>query len=155
MGATIMAAFTCTFQTHIYSVLPPIFSQGFKSLIAFTFTLSSTPPRPSPLSSPSSSTASSPPDWLLRLFPPPPDASRSDHSLWATFEALGLVERYESLILSVCYEHIENYVVETCKGVWDRHVLIEMREWMAREVVPWLIMPYAREARTRKFCMTC
>lgn len=155
MGATIMAAFTCTYQTHIYSVLPSAFSQGFKSVVTFTFTLSSNTPSSSRISSPTLSSTSSTesgsiPEWLTRLFPCPPDAGRPDHNLWVAFEELGLIERYESLILSVCYEHIERHVVEACKGVWDRPVLKEMRDWMAMEVVPWLIMPYARDARTRE-----
>lgn len=129
-----MAAFTCTFQTHVYSRLPPSFSRGFKELVAFTFKLTSMEEAP---------------QWLLKLFPPPPGSLRPDPVLWKVFEELGLIERYESLILSVCYEHIEDHILKTYAKTWDARVLQELRDWMSREIVPWLVMPYAREAKTR------
>ena len=70
-----------------------------------------------------------------------------DPKLWAAFEMLGLVDRYESLIASVCYEHIENHVLSTCQGRWDEPMLTILRDWMADKVVPWMLLPYARGAR--------
>lgn len=139
LGYTILSAYTLAFQTHVFSVLPPSFSRGFKSLIAstFTYTHTSSPPPwiiPSPSSSPSSSSSQQP-------------ASKSDLPLWFAFEQLGLLDRYESLISSVCYEYIEEYVVETCKGRWDEPMLKDLREWMGDTIVPWMVMPYARGAR--------
>ena len=133
MGSTVLSAFTITYQTHVYSILPPQFSTGFKELIAFTFQLTS---------------HEAVPGWLTRLFPCPERSARPDTLLWMTFEELGLIERYESLILSVCYEHIENHIVKTCTRVWNEPTLQPMRDWMSNEIVPWLLMPYAREART-------
>lgn len=133
MGSTVMSAFTCTYQTHVYSVLPPQFSNGFKELIAFTFQLIS---------------PEAAPGWLTRLFPATDDSPRPDSTMWMTFEELGLIERYESLILSVCYEHIEDHILKTCAKAWDEPMLQPMRDWMSNEIVPWLLMPYAREART-------
>lgn len=70
-----------------------------------------------------------------------------DPKLWAAFEMLGLVDRYESLIASVCYEHIENHVRSICQGRWDEPMLTILRDWMADKVVPWMLLPYARGAR--------
>jgi anaphase-promoting complex subunit 2 len=71
-----------------------------------------------------------------------------DSKLWPSFEILGLADRYESLIASVCYEHIEAHVLETCTGKWDGPMLVKLREWMADKVVPWMLLPYARGAKT-------
>ncbi|KAJ7736365.1 hypothetical protein DFH07DRAFT_986179 [Mycena maculata] len=40
--------------------------------------------------------------------------------MWDAFEALGLTDRYEGIIASVGYERIEEYVLETCTGKWDK-----------------------------------
>ncbi|KAN0135374.1 hypothetical protein V8E53_006939 [Lactarius tabidus] len=48
---------------------------------------------------------------------------------------LGLADRYKSLITSVCYEHIEKHVVETCAGKSDEPMLSWLREWMAGKVM--------------------
>ena len=124
LGHTISSAYIVTFQTHVFSVLPATFAAGFKRLLAATLELSTegvTPEIP---------------------------ASVQDSRLWPSFELLGLADRYESLIASVCYEHIEKHVVETCAGKWDEPMLSPLREWMAEKVVPWMLLPYARGAKT-------
>ncbi|KAI0632358.1 hypothetical protein C8Q77DRAFT_1125177 [Trametes polyzona] len=134
LGATILSAYTLAFQTHIFSIFPPSFSRGFKELIASTFALVN---------------ASTPPPWAispdLSSTEPPP---RPDYMLWTACETLGLLERYESLISSVCYEHIEAHIYETCAKKWDEPVLPQLRDWMAEKIIPWMIMPYARGARS-------
>jgi anaphase-promoting complex subunit 2 len=127
LGHTISSAYIVTFQTHVFSVLPATFAAGFKRLLAATLALSTegvTPDIP---------------------------ASVQDSRLWPSFELLGLADRYESLITSVCYEHIEKHVVETCAGKWDEPMLSRLREWMAEKVVPWMLLPYARGAKTGKW----
>lgn len=138
LGHTILSAYTLTFQTHIYSTLPPSFSRGFKQLINATFDLAGTrtappwiPPTPAPLQS---------------SLPIP----RPDLPLWSSFEQLGMLDRYESLISSVCYEHIEAHILETCTRKWGERMLQPLREWMTNKIVPWMVMPYARGARTGK-----
>ncbi|KIP08942.1 hypothetical protein PHLGIDRAFT_126668 [Phlebiopsis gigantea 11061_1 CR5-6] len=133
MGPTVMGTFTITYQTHVFSILPPEFSKGFKELIAYTFQVTS---------------PDTCPDWLTKLFPCQGKSPRPDLGLWMTFDELGLTERYESLILSVCYERIETHITETCSKVWDQQMLQPMRSWMSDVIIPWLITPYAREART-------
>ncbi|KAI0702276.1 hypothetical protein BC835DRAFT_1264047 [Cytidiella melzeri] len=134
LGATVIHAFTTCFQTHVFSVLPRSFSQGFKSLVSTTL---------------NPEYATEPPVWMHTLFPPTnPPPHRWDQPLWQAFEQLGMTERYESLIASVCYEHIEVYIVNTYAKVWDRECLESAREWMSRHVVPWLLMPYAPYAKT-------
>ncbi|EPQ50963.1 Cullin [Gloeophyllum trabeum ATCC 11539] len=117
LGHVAIDSYTDAFQTHIYSVLPPSFSSGFKDLIASTL----------PVSDPA----------------PPPD-----RALWDAFHALGLIERYESLISSVCYELVEKHVVETCAGQWSERMLQDLRDWMQNKVLPWMCLPYAPGART-------
>jgi len=125
LGMTVSSIYAVQFQTYIFSVLPPTFAGGFKSLIAAT----------------------------LASFTDPPDdpSARSpiqDPQLWSSFETLGLTERYEALVASVCYEHIESHVAEVCSGKWDEPMLTKLREWMADKVVPWMLLPYARGAKT-------
>jgi hypothetical protein len=124
LGHTISSAYIVNFQTHVFSVLPATFAGGFKRVLAATLALSTegvTPDVPK---------------------------SVQDLRLWPSFELLGLADRYESLIASVCYEHIEMHVVETCAGKWDEPMLSQLREWMAEKVVPWMLLPYARGAKT-------
>lgn len=124
LGHTISSAYIVNFQTHLFSVLPATFPGGFKKLLSSTlafFTEGATPNIP---------------------------ASVQDSKLWPSFEILGLADRYESLIASVCYEHIEAHVLETCTGKWDEPMLVKLREWMADKVVPWMLLPYARGAKT-------
>ncbi|RPD62311.1 hypothetical protein L226DRAFT_532671 [Lentinus tigrinus ALCF2SS1-7] len=136
LGSILLSAYTLAFQTHIYSTFPPSFSRGFKQLIASTFSLVN---------------ASCPPPWALPADPQPSTSAapaRPDLPLWSACEALGLLDRYESLIASVCYEYIEAHVMETCAKKWEESMLTYLREWMAEKVVPWMVMPYARGART-------
>ena len=134
LGSTLPSAYTLAFQTHVYSTFPPSFAHGFKALIASTFSLVN---------------ASCPPPWAIpheaQLQSSPP--ARPDLHLWAACEALGLLDRYESLIASVCYEYIEEHVNGTCAKKWEDSMLGPLREWMAEKVVPWMVMPYARGAR--------
>ncbi|KLO14760.1 Cullin [Schizopora paradoxa] len=71
----------------------------------------------------------------------------ADPEMWQTFETLGLLDRYENLVASVCYEQIEARVQETCVGEWSQPMLSQLRSWMADDIVQWMIMPYARAAR--------
>lgn len=137
LGPTVLTAFSTTFQTHAFSILPSSFSQGFKGLVASTL---------------NPDYATRPPLWMATLFSSrDPTQLRWDQPLWLAFEQLGMIERYESLISSVCYEHIESHILTVCAKVWDRPALADMRAWMTDQIVPWLIMPYARGARTGKF----
>ncbi|KAH9169016.1 ubiquitin-protein ligase [Lactarius sanguifluus] len=52
------------------------------------------------------------------------------------------------------YEHIETHVLETCAGKWDELMLSQLREWMAEKVVPWMLLPYARGAKTAEEART-
>ena len=99
-----------------------------------------------------------PPAWI----PPTPaplqshvPLPRPDLPLWSCFEQLGLLDRYESLISSVCYEHIEAHIVETCARKWGERMLQPLRDWMTNKIVPWMVMPYARGARTGEFSAWC
>lgn len=129
LGHTITSTYVVHFQTHVFSALPPTFAGGFKKLIAATLEATTDP---------SSSMA----------------PYYQDPKLWAAFEMLGLVDRYESLIASVCYEHIENHVLSTCQGRWDEPMLTILRDWMADKVVPWMLLPYARGARNAEEART-
>jgi anaphase-promoting complex subunit 2 len=71
----------------------------------------------------------------------------ADLRLWAAFECLGMLERYESLISSVCYEAIEKHVWDKCAKSWAEPELANLREWMTDCIVPWMLLPYARGAR--------
>lgn len=96
------------------------------------------------------------PEWMLNLVPagqPPP--ARVDSPLWSAFDKLGLLDKYESLVSSVCYEYIESYILETCAKRWDEPMLTVIREWMADNIVPWMIMPYARGARNGTRRVVC
>ncbi|KAH9992043.1 ubiquitin-protein ligase [Russula vinacea] len=130
LGHTISSAYIVHFHTHLFSVLPATFAGGFKKLLAATlafFTEGAAPSIP---------------------------ASVQDSKLWPAFELLGLADRYESLIASVCYEHIEAHVLEMAAGKWDEPVLVRLREWMADKVVPWMLLPYARGAKTTEEART-
>lgn len=124
LGQTITSAYTDHFLTHVYSALPATFAGGFKTLIAATLANSTTGEAANEQS-------------LIQ-----------NPQLWACFETLGLTERYEALVASVCYEHIESHVVETCAGEWEEPMLTSLRDWMADRVVPWMLLPYARGAKT-------
>ncbi|EGO24136.1 hypothetical protein SERLADRAFT_416324 [Serpula lacrymans var. lacrymans S7.9] len=117
LGHIVTSTYILTFQTHIFSILPPSFAKGIKSLVAATLEHTSSEP-----------------------------SSHLHPSIWPAFETLGLIERYENLIASVGYEHIESYVLDTCTEKWDEPMLGDLRDWMADRIVPWMIMPYARGA---------
>jgi anaphase-promoting complex subunit 2 len=124
-GHQVLSAFNHAFQTHVFSVLPASFSSGFKSLIEMT---------------------------LQPYIDTEEQGSRSkehpaDLRLWAAFECLGMLERYESLISSVCYEAIEKHVWDKCAKSWAEPELANLREWMTDCIVPWMLLPYARGAR--------
>lgn len=117
LGPTFFSAFTLTFQTHLFSILPPSFSRGFKALIVATL-----PPSDSTI-------------------PPPPN-----RHLWNAFESLGLLDRLDSIIASVGYEHIEAHVLATCTGDWSKPMMETLRAWMSDKMVSWMLLPYARGA---------
>jgi len=71
--------------------------------------------------------------------------------MWAAFETLGLFDRYEALIASVVYQHIETHIVETSAGQWTEPVLPSLRDWMSKRVVKWMFLPYARGAKTSTY----
>lgn len=75
--------------------------------------------------------------------------------MWAAFETLGLFDRYEALIASVVYQHIETHVVETCANKWDDPVLPNLKDWMSKKIVKWMVSPYARGAKTSAYTMLC
>ncbi|KAJ3735886.1 hypothetical protein DFJ43DRAFT_1054769 [Lentinula guzmanii] len=120
LGATLHSAFVLSFQTHLFSVLTPTFVRGFKDLCAST--LPSTDPRTNV---------------------PAPNVE-----MWQAFEILGLLDRYENIIASVGYEHIEAHVVAACSGRWSNPMLGQLRKWMTDKVVPWMLLMYARNATT-------
>jgi anaphase-promoting complex subunit 2 len=122
LGATISSAYTLTFQTQLFSILPPSFSRGFKALVASTL--------PPAESESESSTTQTPPSLQI----------------WAAFETLGLLDRYESIVASVGYEHIETHVLARCTGEWVRPMLEDLRTWMSDKMVSWMLLPYARGA---------
>lgn len=120
LGATLQSAFVLSFQTHIFSILTPTFVRGFKELCASTL----------PPSDPSTS------------------APEPNIKMWEAFETLGLLDRYENIIASVGYEHIEAHVVSNFAGQWSTSVLGELRKWMTNQVVPWMLLMYGRNATT-------
>ena len=136
LGPTVFQAYTLHFQTRLLSALPPTFTSGFKELCA-TF-------------------LAPPPDQLdeaveANINHTPSTWNSRDHArLWAHLHLLGLVERYETIIASVGYEYIEDYVLKTCTGEWGKPMLESLRIWMSEKVVPWLLHIYARGATTSK-----
>ncbi|KAG7091912.1 hypothetical protein E1B28_008307 [Marasmius oreades] len=118
LGPTISSAYTLTFQTRVFSALDSSFVQGFKTLCASTL----------PPSDPNAKT-------------PAPDSA-----LWEAFETLGLLDRYESIIASVGYEHIEAHVLANCAGQWAEPMIEGLRTWMSVKIVPWMLLMYARGA---------
>ncbi|KAK0499999.1 hypothetical protein EDD18DRAFT_1147982 [Armillaria luteobubalina] len=120
LGQTIRTAYTLNFQTQLFAILPPSFVSGFKAYCASTL-----PP-----------------------FDPEVSQKTLSGEIWDIFEVLGLLDRYESVIASVGYEHIETYVLSTCTGKWETAMLPELRDWMSQKIVPWMLMMYARGAAT-------
>ncbi|KAJ7064872.1 hypothetical protein C8F01DRAFT_1128556 [Mycena amicta] len=117
LGPTIRTAYTLTFQTRLFSILPPQFLSGFKALCAASLAT----PNPQP-------------------------SNPQTMQMWEAFEALGMNDRYEGIIASVGYERIEKYVQETYAGKWDVQILAELRAWMSSTIVPWMVPMYARGA---------
>ncbi|TFK26875.1 ubiquitin-protein ligase [Coprinopsis marcescibilis] len=123
LGPGVAADYTLAFQTRLFSALPPSFTCGFKSLCAWCLSPEEFPPS----------------DSLSALTP-------NMGVVWRDFEALGLIDRYESVIASVGYERIEKQVVEVCEGNWAKPMMEELRNWMTAKVVPWMLQIYARGA---------
>ncbi|XP_006463280.1 hypothetical protein AGABI2DRAFT_186909 [Agaricus bisporus var. bisporus H97] len=123
LGSTIYSAYTLSFQTHLFSIVPPSFATGFKALVSST------------LSASASSTKSH-----------GHDTDDPNAPIWQSFETLGLIDRYESIIATVGYEFIEHHVLDTCTAEWSRPMLSELRDWMSEKVVPWMLLIYARGA---------
>ena len=73
-----------------------------------------------------------------------------ERHVWEDLEVIGLIERYENLISSVCYERIEEKAKEKCTGVWDERCLFKVRVWTQGKLVNWMIKLYAREAKSRQ-----
>ncbi|KIY51524.1 ubiquitin-protein ligase [Fistulina hepatica ATCC 64428] len=69
---------------------------------------------------------------------------KRDKTLWGHCELLGLVDRYEAIIAGVGYDQIENHIISTYTGQWEKPVLDELRMWMSSRIVPWMVMVYAR-----------
>ncbi|KAG6894110.1 hypothetical protein C0992_007462, partial [Termitomyces sp. T32_za158] len=119
LGPTVLSAYTLNFQTHLFSTLPPSFTSAFKALCKSSL--------------PSNDDAT-----------PLPEAR--EPRLWAAFETLGLLDRYEYIVASVGYEHIEHYVLDVCSGSWSKPMLEDLRAWMSDKMVSWMLLPYARGA---------
>ncbi|KAM6489967.1 Cullin homology [Amanita muscaria] len=122
LGNTCLSTYTLNFQTNLFSILPSSFPPAFKALCASTL--------PSP-----------DPDAKL-------DDIISSESFWTAAEMLGLMDRYDSLVASVGYEHIEGHVLSTCAGQWEKPVLGDLKNWMADKMIPWMLVTYARNAQT-------
>ncbi|KAG6917758.1 hypothetical protein DXG01_001163 [Tephrocybe rancida] len=108
------------YETHLFSTLPSTFTAAFKALCAST------------------------------LAPSDPGAEANPEGrnprLWTAFETLGLLDRYEYIVESVGYEHIEAHVLETCTAEWSKPMLEDLRTWMSDKMVSWMLLPYARGA---------
>lgn len=74
-----------------------------------------------------------------------------DLKLWGDFERLGLLDRYENMIASVGYEQIEGRIAETCPRNWNEPMLKGLREWSSQKIVHWMVLPFARGARSSKW----
>ncbi|KAJ8481473.1 hypothetical protein ONZ45_g15310 [Pleurotus djamor] len=116
---TFHSAYNSAFQTYLFSILPTSFSGAFKQLIVSTV-------------APVNET----------------QIQMQVNDLWGTFDYIGLTDRYESLIASVGYEHIEQHVLETCTGQWAEPMLSGLRDWMTDRMVPWMLVVYGRSATT-------
>ena len=67
-------------------------------------------------------------------------------TIWKNIEVLGLIDCYESIIASVGYEFMEDYVLKMRTGEWAKPMLEDLRIWMPEKVVPWMLHVYARGA---------
>ena len=138
-GATVFSAYTLTFQTRLFSLLPPSFSASFKNLCACLLA------PPSPLSEDADDSYSVDSSGVIPTTTPYCDPIIKA-AIWKNIEILGLIERYESIIASVGYEFIEDYVLKMCTGEWAKPMLEDLRVWMSEKVVPWMLHVYARGA---------
>ena len=129
ISTSMLKSYTLSFQTLLFSILPPIFVQGFKALCAVTL----------PPETPDSSETK-----------PTPTIIPND-KLWHTFEVLGLLDRYEAIIASVGYERIEEHVKIHCTGNWTESMLDTLRTWMQNHIVPWMLLMYGRGANNSMF----
>ncbi|KAL1709147.1 hypothetical protein EV121DRAFT_253251, partial [Schizophyllum commune] len=120
LGHTVLSAYTAQFQRNLFSSLPPTFAAAFKCLVQATLRKDD--------------------ENLASLIP-------HHKPLWDTFEILGLVDRYESVIAAVAYEFIEAHVLESCKGDWAEPKLEKLKEWMSKNLIEWMLLTYARDAR--------
>ncbi|KAF7291998.1 Anaphase-promoting complex subunit 2 [Mycena indigotica] len=66
--------------------------------------------------------------------------------MWASFETLGMADRYEGIVATVGYERIEHYIHETYAKKWDGQILPDLRKWMSTNIVPWMLPMYAKGA---------
>ncbi|KAF8899488.1 hypothetical protein CPB84DRAFT_1780406 [Gymnopilus junonius] len=129
-GSKDVPTYALTFQTHLFSALPPSFTSGFKalcaSLLSPAFEEDSTMAmdvhtHPTLRDTFSGTSSTTPLDMTTHA------------SLWSAIDLLGLIERHEGMILSV--------------GQWERPMVEELRMWAADQVVPWLVWVYGRERR--------
>ncbi|KAF8723226.1 hypothetical protein AX14_009377 [Amanita brunnescens Koide BX004] len=121
LGSTCLSAYTLKFQTNLFSILPSTFPPAFKALCASTL--------------PSSDS-----DAKIDI--------TSSEQFWNAAEMLGLMDRYDSIIASVGYEHIEAHVLSACAGQWAKPVLADLKNWMADKMISWMLVTYARHAQT-------
>ncbi|KAL1740891.1 hypothetical protein HDZ31DRAFT_46560 [Schizophyllum fasciatum] len=121
LGHTMVSAYTAQFQRNLFSSLPPTFAAAFKTLVQATLRKDDTGSIP-----------------IVPHHKP----------LWDTFELLGLVDRYESVIAAVGYEYIEDHVILSCTGNWEEPQLEKLRSWMTENLVEWMLLTYARDARS-------
>ena len=146
-GSTVFSAYTLTFQTCLFSFLRAPFSAGFKNLCAC---LLAPPSPPSEDAEDSVSVDSS------AVVPTTPYSDPNvKAAIWKNIEILGLIDRYESIIASVGYEFIEDYVLKMCTGEWAKPMLEDLRVWMSEKVVPWMLHVYARGATNGLFLFFC
>ncbi|KAJ7583017.1 hypothetical protein C8J56DRAFT_956338 [Mycena floridula] len=115
MGQTMRSAYVLTFRTQMFAILPPTFVDGFKALCVST------------LPSADSDTPAIP-----------------SKALWETLETLGLLDRYEHVVASVGYEHIEEHIRLQCSGQWATPMMDELRKWTQERLIPWMVVMYGR-----------
>ncbi|KZT12088.1 ubiquitin-protein ligase [Laetiporus sulphureus 93-53] len=136
LGQTTITMFNSTFQTHVFSILPPPFFTGFKEVVKFTLTLAD---------------MDAVPGWMTEATPDNNGhselSSRPDYSFWMACQRIGLLDRYESLVSSILYEQIEAHVWDTCTGKWGEPVLKDLRQWMNDELKPWMMLPFGKGAK--------
>ncbi|KAK2463769.1 hypothetical protein APHAL10511_004207 [Amanita phalloides] len=121
LGNTYLSAYKLNFHTNLFAALPSTFPPAFKSLCASTL-------------------PSSDPDTHIDI--------AASQQFWNASEMLGLMDRYDSIIASVGYEHIEAHVLSVCAGQWEKPILGDLKNWMADKMIPWMLVTYARHAQT-------